>query len=120
MTLTEFEGGLIKVGAWFESDQVARRVREEAKRRNDANSGDVALSRSPSAMADVAAPEIRESYEDVRNDKTETNWLLLDYEGEKRSAQRIPIARLGQADARSFPTSDKLKLTATGTGVPRF
>ncbi|GAA5911288.1 coactosin family protein [Sporobolomyces salmoneus] len=46
-------------------------------------------------MADVSAPEIREAYEDVRNDKTETNWLLLDY-----------------ASARE----DRLVLTGTGNG----
>ncbi|KAG8802430.1 hypothetical protein FRC17_006416, partial [Serendipita sp. 399] len=34
-------------------------------------------------------------YEQVRNDKSEVNWLLIDYEG---------------------PRSDTLKLTATGTG----
>ncbi|KAM0750912.1 ADF-like domain-containing protein [Meredithblackwellia eburnea MCA 4105] len=46
-------------------------------------------------MATVSAPEIASAYEDVRNDKTDTKWLLLDYESEK---------------------SDTLKLTATGTG----
>ncbi|SCZ98511.1 BZ3500_MvSof-1268-A1-R1_Chr3-1g05432 [Microbotryum saponariae] len=46
-------------------------------------------------MADVSSPDIAAAYEDVRNDKSETNWLLLDYEGDK---------------------SDKLNLTATGTG----
>ncbi|KAH8101130.1 actin depolymerizing protein [Cristinia sonorae] len=46
-------------------------------------------------MADVTAPEIEQAYRDVRDDKSETNWLLLDYE-----------------DARS----DKLVLTATGSG----
>lgn len=34
------------------------------------------------------------AYDDVRNDKTDTNWLLIDYEGNK----------------------DKLVLTATGSG----
>ncbi|GAA5829542.1 hypothetical protein JCM3766R1_001217 [Sporobolomyces carnicolor] len=46
-------------------------------------------------MADVSAPEIRDAYEDVRNDKTETNWLLLDYASAKE---------------------DRLVLTATGNG----
>ncbi|KAM0787897.1 hypothetical protein ACM66B_003946 [Microbotryomycetes sp. NB124-2] len=46
-------------------------------------------------MADVSAPEIREAYEQVRNDKDSTTWLLLDYDGDR---------------------SDKLKLTAKGTG----
>ncbi|PPQ75593.1 hypothetical protein CVT24_010899, partial [Panaeolus cyanescens] len=35
------------------------------------------------------------AYQEVRNDKSDTNWLLLDYESER---------------------SDKLKLTQTGTG----
>ncbi|GAA5992132.1 hypothetical protein JCM5350_007022 [Sporobolomyces pararoseus] len=46
-------------------------------------------------MADVSAPEIRDAYEDIRNDKTETNWLLLDY---------------------ASPKEDRLVLTATGKG----
>ncbi|KAF8312098.1 actin depolymerizing protein [Clavulina sp. PMI_390] len=45
-------------------------------------------------MADVSAPEIAEAYEDVRKDKSETNWLLITYESDR---------------------SDKLKLAATGT-----
>jgi hypothetical protein len=31
-------------------------------------------------MSDVSAPEIREAYEDVRNDSTDTNWLLITFE----------------------------------------
>ncbi|KAG8775286.1 hypothetical protein FRB91_011450 [Serendipita sp. 411] len=46
-------------------------------------------------MADVSDPEIANAYEQVRNDRAEINWLLIDYEG---------------------PRSDKLKLTATGNG----
>ncbi|GAA5978710.1 hypothetical protein JCM11641_006150 [Rhodosporidiobolus odoratus] len=46
-------------------------------------------------MADVSAPEIQQAYNDVRSDKTDLNWLLLDYDGDR---------------------SDKLVLTATGTG----
>ncbi|KJA23070.1 hypothetical protein HYPSUDRAFT_185405 [Hypholoma sublateritium FD-334 SS-4] len=46
-------------------------------------------------MADVNEPAINEAYLEVRNDKSETNWLLLDYESDR---------------------SDKLKLTQTGTG----
>jgi len=46
-------------------------------------------------MADVSDPEINEAYLDVRSDKSETNWLLLDYESDR---------------------SDKLRLTQTGTG----
>ncbi|KAJ3540856.1 hypothetical protein NM688_g6166 [Phlebia brevispora] len=46
-------------------------------------------------MADVSDPKIDEAYLDVRSDKTETNWLLLDYESDR---------------------SDKLTLTSTGSG----
>ncbi|CAA7264333.1 unnamed protein product [Cyclocybe aegerita] len=46
-------------------------------------------------MADVSDPTIAEAYFEVRNDKSESNWLLLDYESDR---------------------SDKLKLTSTGTG----
>jgi len=46
-------------------------------------------------MADLSNPQIEEAYLDVRSDKTETNWLLLDYETDR---------------------SDKLKVTQTGTG----
>ncbi|KZS96340.1 ADF-like domain-containing protein [Sistotremastrum niveocremeum HHB9708] len=46
-------------------------------------------------MADVSAPEIAAAYLDVRDDKSDTKWLLIDYESEK---------------------SDKLTLTSTGTG----
>lgn len=68
-------------------------------------------------MADVSDPAITAAYEEVRSgapssaaapalnpadglraDKTETNWLLLDYAGEK---------------------SDKLQLTGSGSGVRR-
>ncbi|PCH35257.1 ADF-like domain-containing protein [Wolfiporia cocos MD-104 SS10] len=46
-------------------------------------------------MADVSDPKIDEAYLDVRSDKTDTNWLLLDYESDR---------------------SDKLTLTSTGSG----
>ncbi|KAJ7073524.1 actin depolymerizing protein [Mycena belliarum] len=46
-------------------------------------------------MADVSDPAINDAYQDVRADKTDTNWLLLDYESDR---------------------SDKLLLTKTGTG----
>jgi len=46
-------------------------------------------------MADLSDPSIDEAYQDVRSDKTDTNWLLLDYESER---------------------SDKLQLAKTGTG----
>jgi hypothetical protein len=35
-------------------------------------------------MADVSDPRIKESYADVRNDKTETNWAVFKYEGKKK------------------------------------
>jgi hypothetical protein len=31
-------------------------------------------------MSDVSDPAIREAYDDVRNDATDTNWLLITYE----------------------------------------
>jgi len=46
-------------------------------------------------MADTTDPTINEAYLEVRDDKNDTNWLLLDYESEK---------------------SDKLKLSQVGTG----
>ncbi|KIJ36344.1 hypothetical protein M422DRAFT_212297, partial [Sphaerobolus stellatus SS14] len=45
-------------------------------------------------MADASATEIAEAYQDVRSN-SETDWLLLDYEGDR---------------------SDRLVLTATGSG----
>lgn len=36
--------------------------------------------RPPPAMADVSDSAINTAYEDVRSDKSDTNWLLLDYE----------------------------------------
>ena len=49
----------------------------------------------PSTQADVSAPEIKDAYDAVRNDKDPKTWLLLDYAGDR---------------------SDKLVLTATGEG----
>ncbi|KAG6335444.1 hypothetical protein ID866_3643 [Astraeus odoratus] len=46
-------------------------------------------------MADVTDPNIHQAYLDVRSDKSDTNWLLLDYESDR---------------------SDKLVVTKTGTG----
>ncbi|KAJ8593681.1 ADF-like domain-containing protein [Rhizopogon salebrosus TDB-379] len=46
-------------------------------------------------MADLSDPTIDEAYQDVRSDKSDTNWLLLDYESDR---------------------SDKLTVTQTGTG----
>ncbi|KAH7345030.1 hypothetical protein B0J17DRAFT_638061 [Rhizoctonia solani] len=46
-------------------------------------------------MADVTQPEIKDAYNDVRENKSDTNWLVLKYES---------------------PRSNKLNLAATGTG----
>lgn len=46
-------------------------------------------------MADVSDTKIQEAYVDVRSDKSDTNWLLLDYQSDR---------------------SDRLVLTRTGTG----
>ncbi|KAJ3742724.1 ADF-like domain-containing protein [Lentinula detonsa] len=46
-------------------------------------------------MAELSDPKIAEAYEDVRSDKTDTNWLLIDYESDR---------------------SERLQLTQTGTG----
>ncbi|KAG6919799.1 hypothetical protein DXG01_000300 [Tephrocybe rancida] len=46
-------------------------------------------------MADLSDPQIDAAYQDIRSDKSETNWLLLDYISD---------------------SSDKLQLTQTGTG----
>ncbi|KAI0298709.1 actin depolymerizing protein [Multifurca ochricompacta] len=46
-------------------------------------------------MADVSDPKINEAYEDVRSNKSDTNWVLIDYESDR---------------------SDKLVVTAKGTG----
>jgi len=46
-------------------------------------------------MADVSEPKINEAYEDVRSNKSDVNWVLIDYENDR---------------------SDILGVTATGTG----
>jgi len=46
-------------------------------------------------MADVSDPKINEAYEDVRSNKSDVNWVLIDYENDR---------------------SDILGVTATGTG----
>jgi len=46
-------------------------------------------------MADITDSAINEAYLEVRDDKSDTNWLLLDYESDK---------------------SDKLKVSQVGTG----
>lgn len=45
-------------------------------------------------MADVSDPRIKDSYADVRNDKTETNWAVFKYEGKKK----IVFAAKGNGD----------------------
>jgi hypothetical protein len=35
-------------------------------------------------MADVSDPQIKDAYNDVRNDKTDTNWAVFKYEGKKK------------------------------------
>jgi len=35
-------------------------------------------------MADCSDPAIKDAYNDVRNDKTATNWALFKYEGKKK------------------------------------
>lgn len=50
----------------------------------------------PSPNDILSDPEINQAYEDVRNDKSETNWMLLKYE---------------------FATKDNLKLAQTGQGT---
>ncbi|KAF7344523.1 Actin depolymerizing protein [Mycena sanguinolenta] len=64
-------------------------------------------------MADVSDPKIDEAYQDVRADKSETNWLLLDYEVGAISPWYLEfVITTGMQNDRS----DKLKLTSTGTG----
>ncbi|KAN0131639.1 hypothetical protein V8E53_010481 [Lactarius tabidus] len=46
-------------------------------------------------MADVSDSKINEAYEEVRSSKSDVNWVLIDYENDR---------------------SDKLGVTATGTG----
>jgi len=46
-------------------------------------------------MADVSDSKINEAYEEVRSNKSDLNWVLIDYENDR---------------------SDKLLVTATGTG----
>jgi len=42
-------------------------------------------------MVDVSNPELVEYYNDVRNDKTETNWLLFKYSDDGKSI--LPLAK---------------------------
>lgn len=47
-------------------------------------------------MADVSDPEIRQAYDEVRDDKADTNWLLIQYTTDR---------------------GDKLGLAGKGSGV---
>ena len=66
----------------------------------------------------------RAAYQDVRSDKTETNWLLVDYEvcSQQVIYLALPLTIDDLLGTRVlFPPpqsdrSDKLKLTATGSG----
>jgi len=40
-------------------------------------------------MADVSDPAIQEAYDDIRNDKTETSWLLLQYADSKKDTLEL-------------------------------
>ncbi|KAF9066805.1 ADF-like domain-containing protein [Rhodocollybia butyracea] len=44
-------------------------------------------------MADLTDPKINEAYLDVRDDKSSTNWLLLEYESER--SDKLQIAHVG-------------------------
>ncbi|KAK9719255.1 hypothetical protein K7432_004889 [Basidiobolus ranarum] len=43
----------------------------------------------------VSDPEIEAAYEDVRNDKTDTNWLLLTYSENKRDVLEVKSTGTG-------------------------
>lgn len=51
------------------------------------------------------------AYLDVRSDKSDTNWLICDYEASERRSLFGPHSHCYQSDR-----SDKLQLTKTGTG----
>ncbi|KAL7413738.1 hypothetical protein BDY24DRAFT_387972 [Mrakia frigida] len=48
-------------------------------------------------MANVDDPTIKAAYEDVRNDKSEVNWVLLDYETEKSNT--LVVTSTGSSDS---------------------
>jgi len=59
------------------------------------------------------------AYLDVRSDKSDTNWLLLDYEVRFPSLQWLGLTRLPHT--RQSDRSDKLAVTKTGThGLPEL
>ncbi|CED83860.1 adf-like domain-containing protein [Phaffia rhodozyma] len=62
-------------------------------------------------MANLDDPAIREAYEDVRSDKSETNWVLLDYENDKSNVLKVTssgsggipeVSKLFEKDKASF------------------
>ncbi|KAH8829390.1 hypothetical protein DL96DRAFT_1050973 [Flagelloscypha sp. PMI_526] len=50
-------------------------------------------------MADVSDPKIDEAYQDVRDDKTETNFLILEYEGR---TDKLVLAHTGSGGLTEF------------------
>ncbi|KAG6811403.1 hypothetical protein H0H92_007596 [Tricholoma furcatifolium] len=44
-------------------------------------------------MADLSDPKIDEAYQDVRSDKSTTNWLLLDYVGDR--SDKLQVTKSG-------------------------
>ncbi|KAI5479189.1 actin depolymerizing protein [Pseudohyphozyma bogoriensis] len=61
-------------------------------------------------MADVSDPAIKTAYEDVRNDKTETNWLLLDYTSDKSDTLKLAGSGSGQglSELKALLSDDKV------------
>ncbi|KAJ1987889.1 hypothetical protein H4R33_002659 [Dimargaris cristalligena] len=45
-------------------------------------------------------PEIANAYEDVRDDKTATNWLLLEYESDKKDD--LKLSKTGEGGLQEF------------------
>ncbi|ORX92109.1 actin depolymerizing protein [Basidiobolus meristosporus CBS 931.73] len=46
-------------------------------------------------MSLVSDPQIESAYEDVRNDKSDTNWLLLTYAADKRDVLEVKATGTG-------------------------
>ncbi|CAG8494193.1 3072_t:CDS:2 [Paraglomus brasilianum] len=51
-------------------------------------------------MADVSDPIIRETYEEVRDDRNDTNWLILQYENDK--SDKLVLAAKGPGGLEEF------------------
>ncbi|KNE63357.1 hypothetical protein AMAG_08494 [Allomyces macrogynus ATCC 38327] len=62
----------------------------------------------------AAAPEISATYEEVRNDKLDTNWLYLSYED---GTDKLQVAGKGKGGLTEFVT--KLKDDQAGFGYVR-